>query len=831
MGKTIAKTTAMARIAALAAASRGDAHRDGMPRQMTRIAALAVAMALLAAACGGSSDPPGGVTGPGADPGSAGAATENGAGSGSATDPGSEVETGAGGEVVIDLGDDEIVLTAALSAFDECGSLLDHLRSEYAERVGPWGFEGGGYGPGIPEIMADDQMAEDGAMAETGADGPDPGSAEAAAAGLVEGVDYSGTNVQEAGVDEADLVKTDGRRIFAVSSGLLLVVDAANRQIEGSARLAEGHAAEMLLDGDDLLVVMNAYSPPIRFALEPAADSAAASQPAEYGYDGPVTVVQRVRMDGYRPRVIETLRIDGSYVSTRSIDGVARVVTRHDPAWSFPFVYPQGGSGSEAVAEEANRAAVLASTLEDWLPSYSVADGAGVSGPIEGGLLPACENVYVPTEFAGFGVTTVLSLPVGGPLAGDGAVSVMAPGDTVYASPRSLYVATSNWLAPEIFEDEAIWPRVARNWRTAVHRFDLADPARAAYAASGSVPGQIHNQFSLSEHDDHLRLVTTTGDLWWGQDDVEPSSQVRVLRQTGDRLVEVGSVGDIGRGERVQSVRFTGAVGYVVTFRQVDPFYTLDLSDPENPAVVGELKIPGFSSYLHPIGGDLVLGVGFDADESTGAVTGSKVSLFDVSDLADPRELAVWAAPDAWNDAGWDHRAFLWWEPARMAVFGISSWTDQTAEAVALRVERGSITEIGRIDHIDPSVDVGATDCRKLDPSPPAEVRRESDLWYILTYDDAIACEPDVAPTMVGFDCWPVDWVQQEAESSGVISGAETLFSCQIATLDIIVRSLVIGDELWTLSYRGGDVYGSANGKLAASELTTLDRTALINLF
>lgn len=803
MGKTIAKTTAT-----------------------TKVAALAGAAVLLAAACGGSSDPPGGVTGPGADSGSPGAATGDGASSGSET--GSEVDTGAGGEVVIDLGDDEIVLTAALSAFDECGSLLDHLRSEYAERVGPWGFEGGGYGPGIPEIMADDEMA---VTAEGGADGPDSGSAEAAAAGLVEGVDYSGTNVQEAGVDEADLVKTDGRRIFVVSSGLLLVIDTANRQIEGSAQLAEGFAAEMLLDGDDLLVVMNAYSPPIRFALEPAADSAAAGQPAEYGYDRPVTVVQRVRMDGYLPRVVETLRIDGSYVSTRSIDGVARVVTRHDPAWSFPFVYPQGGSGSEEAAEEANRAAVLASTLEDWLPSYSVADGAGVSGPVEGGLLPACQNVYVPTEFAGFGVTTVLSLPVGGPLAGDGAVSVTAPGDTVYASPRSLYVATSNWLAPEIFEDEAIWPRVARNWRTAVHRFDLADPARAAYAASGSVPGQIHNQFSLSEHDGHLRVVTTTGDLWWGQDDVEPSSQVRVLRQTGDRLVEVGAVGDIGRGEQVQSVRFTGAVGYVVTFRQVDPFYTLDLSDPENPAIVGELKIPGFSSYLHPISGDLVLGVGFEADESTGAVTGSKVSLFDVSDLADPRELAVWAAPDAWNDAGWDHRAFLWWEPAQLAVFGISSWTDQTAEAVALRVERGSITEIGRIDHVDPRDNTGATKCRRLDSSPPAEVKPESDLWYILTYTDAIACDPDVSPGIIGFECWQVDWVHEEAKSSGVIVGDEMLFSCQFATLDIIVRSLVIGDELWTLSYSGGNVYGSAYGRLAASDLTTLERTALINLF
>lgn len=783
---------------------------------------MAVSAALLAAACGGSSAP-GGVTGSGSGDGGAG----SGSGSGTETGSGSGTETGAGGEAVIDLGDDEIVLTAALSAFDECGSLLDHLRSEYAERVGPWGFEGEGwYGPGIPELAMEADM-EDQAMTEStaGADGPDSGSAEAAAAGLVEGVDYSGTNVQEAGVDEADLVKTDGRRIFAVSNGLLLLVDAASRQIEWSVRLASEHATELLLDGDDLLVILNDYSPPVRLALEP--EGSAADQPV--GYDQPATVVQRVRADGNILRIIETLRIDGAYVSARSVGGVARVVTRHDPSWSFPFVYPQGGSGSEEVAEEANRAAVLASTLEDWLPSYTVT--AGANPPSGGGLLPSCENVYVPSEFAGFGVTTVLSLPVGGRLAGEGAVSVMAPGDTVYATPRSLYVATSAWIAPELLEDETARQRAAADWRAAIHRFDLTDPDRAAYAASGLVPGRIHNQFSLSEHDEHLRVVTTTGDLWWGQDGTEPSSQVRVLRQTGDRLVEVGSVGDIGRGEQVQSVRFTGDIGYVVTFRQVDPFYTLDLSDPENPAVVGELKIPGFSSYLHPIGDDLVLGVGFDADETTGATTGSKVSLFDVSDLANPLELDVWIAPDAYNDAGWDHRAFLWWEPARMAVFGISSWTDQTAEAVALRVEGGSLAEIGRIDHIDPSVDIGSTDCRRLDPSPPAEVETESELWYTLTYSDNIACEPGESPAMVGFDCWPVDWVQEEARASGVIADGETMFSCQFGSLDVIVRSMVIGDELWTLSYQDGNTWQSRTGKLAASDLATLQRVALINLF
>ena len=360
---------------------------------------------------------------------------------------------------VVDLGDDDVVLTT----FAECGSLLDHLRSEYAERVGPWGF---GSRPSIADI------------GETRLEPTD------------------------------DLFETDGHRIFTVSKGRLTVVDAASRQIEGSARLASEYATELLFDGDDLLVILNDRSPPVRFALKPADGSPADGSPAAdqsaspageqpAGYDQPVvTVVQRVRVDGYTPRVVETLRIDGANVSTHSIDGVARVVTHHDPSWSVPFSHPNG-SASEQEAEEANRAAILAGTLEDWLPSYAVGPGGG-RPPVGGGLLADCENVYVPSVFAGFGVITVMSLPVGGPLAGNDAMAVMTSGDIVHATPRSLYVATSAWVDPELLEDYDARRLIIKDRRTAVHRFDLTDPARAAYTASDTVLGRIHDQSSLS---------------------------------------------------------------------------------------------------------------------------------------------------------------------------------------------------------------------------------------------------------------------------------------------------------------------------------------------
>ena len=136
------------------------------------------------------------------------------------------------------------------------------------------------------------------------------------------------------------------------------------------------------------------------------------------------------------------------------------------------------------------------------------------------------------------------------------ATSVLASGETVYASLESLYVSTMTWIDPSPDEEGDIdWDQLRAEWRTNIHRFDISDPAGAVYTASGSVPGQIHNQFSLSEYAGHLRVVTTTGE--WNSSE----SWVRVLAESGGRLVEVGSVGDIGRGERVQSVRFSGDIG------------------------------------------------------------------------------------------------------------------------------------------------------------------------------------------------------------------------------------------------------------------------------
>jgi uncharacterized secreted protein with C-terminal beta-propeller domain len=186
---------------------------------------------------------------------------------------------------------------------------------------------------------------------------------------------------------------------------------------------------------------------------------------------------------------------------------------------------------------------------------------------------------------------------------------------------------------------------------------------------------------------------------------------VTVLRPAGDRLVTVGRVGGLGRGERIYGVRFIGDRGYVVTFRQVDPLYVLDLSDPQSPRVRGELKITGYSAYLHPISERLLLGVGQDATQQ-GMRLGPQVSLFDVGDPARPRMLSRLPLREAaFTAAEQDHHAFLWWRPAQLAVVPVEGpgYVDGRlvtfTGAVALRVADERVTEVSRIAHPAPAED------------------------------------------------------------------------------------------------------------------------------
>jgi len=274
---------------------------------------------------------------------------------------------------------------------------------------------------------------------------------------------------------------------------------------------------------------------------------------------------------------------------------------------------------------------------------------------------------------------------------------VMTSAQTVYASAEGLYVATPTWSnEPRPGDDFLFGGRES----TLVHRFDIAEDFETSYTGSGEVRGSLLNQFSMSEHRGYLRVATT--------DQADEESFVTVLDAQSDELRTVARVGNLGLGEQIYAVRFIGDTGYVVTFRQIDPLYTLDLSDPKNPKVLGELKIQGYSAYLHPIGESLLLGIGQDANEN-GQVKGTQISLFDVSNLEEPIRLhQARIGQGSSSEAEYDHHAFLWWPSLNMAVLPVNAYhydertgyEEWFSGAVGARVDRArGISSIGTLRH------------------------------------------------------------------------------------------------------------------------------------
>jgi uncharacterized secreted protein with C-terminal beta-propeller domain len=239
--------------------------------------------------------------------------------------------------------------------------------------------------------------------------------------------------------------------------------------------------------------------------------------------------------------------------------------------------------------------------------------------------LVGCSDVRHPAGDTGFGTLTVVTFRTSDPVDST-AVAVITDSTLAYSSADHLYVATNSWQ-PMLGADAAVVGRSASTAR--IYAFDLGDDD-TTYAGSGTVPGWIADRWSMDEHDGYLRVATHL------DGDRGGSNRITVLGPAaGGTLARVGSVGDLGPREQLQAVRWFDDLAVLVTFRQVDPLYTVDLTDPAHPRTLGELKIPGFSSYLHPIGDDQLLGLGTSTN-ARGVGTGAQLATFDITDLSEP---------------------------------------------------------------------------------------------------------------------------------------------------------------------------------------------------
>lgn len=583
----------------------------------------------------------------------------------------------------------------SLVAFDACKPLLKHLRDQGAKRVTAFGL-GYGYGLYGGALEARGSMSTAPMMA------PMPASADASTRSAGGGTDYSTTNVQEAGVDEPDIVKSDGKRILAIAAGRLHWVgltDGKATLLQSLTLPGNAWARDMLLAGDRALV----------FTSEPflAADQPAVSRDAmmsyPYGGEGSaITIVDVARPSSMR--IVSTLKLEGSYVAARMIDGIARVVIRSGPSGIvFPAVPNSSTPGqyeeNSKKAQIKNKDVVKQSTLDQWLPNYRLEQKSGPGKKVTEGRISSCENTHRTKEFSGFGATSVLTLDPDNP-APRKATTVLGDAQTVYASAQRLYVATQKVDAPVAGGPARMAP-IQVQTQTQIHSFDITDPQTAQYMGSGVVDGTVLNQWSLSEHKGHLRVATTT----YGK---RQESGVAVMALRPGALVQVGRVGGLGINERIYGVRFIGDLGYVVTFRQVDPLYVLDLSNPASPRKRGELKIPGYSAYLHPVGDGLLLGVGAAATNE-GRRTGMQVSLFDVSDPQNPNRMHLATIENAYTEVEQTHLAFLWWPKRNLAIVPVQGNNGSWMQGFRVDKQNG-IDDAGIIRHDQPGASGAAPD-------------------------------------------------------------------------------------------------------------------------
>lgn len=466
--------------------------------------------------------------------------------------------------------------------------------------------------------------------------------------------DFSGTNVQEAGVDEPDILKTDGRRIFAVTDRTLRVIDVASSTVTGTLAL-DGTGHTLMLRGDRVLAIAAKGEGFDHHPRPVAPEPGFAPAPA-------TTIVTEIDVSG-APKVMRTMEVPGRFVDARQNGAVARLVIDSVPQ-------PIADPGRAGVRDFLGRT-VLKSNL---------------SGKTFRRNLAPCDAVTRPAQFSGLDVLAILTVDLDRGMYSLDRDGVMAGAQVVYGSEGSLYVASHRYVRALETQGQA-----PANMTTEIHRFDVSDPTKTVYRASGAVPGFILNHYALSEHEGKLRVASTEEPNW--ATTTESQSTVTVLDQQGNRLVRVGSVSGLGKGERIYAVRFMGDQGYVVTFRQIDPLYTLDLKDPTAPKVVGELKIPGYSAYLHPVGEGRLLGIGREGSSV-------QASLFDVSNPASPQRLAVHPFGTGNTPVESESHAFLYWPKSNLAVIPLQTYGETPFQGAAgIAVGANTLGEVGRVVH------------------------------------------------------------------------------------------------------------------------------------
>ena len=709
-------------------------------------------------------------------------------------------------DAISDAGDDYPSLdlgerarsSPALMQYDECENLLQDLQSAVFEeslvsldQSAYWHWTDSYYYRGGDDMFFDGAVPETASMDES-ADStvgtPVVGSSEPSESnGPVAGTDFSGTNNQEQGVDEADFMKTDGRWIYVLNNGKLVILGVPEfGQLEMISNMSlEGSPMQMLIDENRLVIVSSVYYWNLD-SNDPLRNIMAFDEPNEWGYyDYRISNLVKYTVidvsNRTTPEIEREVYIEGYYHTSRLVNSTVRSVTHAhtyiDGLLTFPELpsnywdlddrYERMDLWNQSMfkAINQNRELVDGLTLEDFSPRIHERTTEGVfTHAVTAG---DCSEFSSAEDVMTRGFTTIATIGLFEEETTLQVDHIASSWVNVYASGNMMILAEPAndwwwyWGTDELFEDE-----------TNIHAFDISEPANTEYIGSGRVKGDVQDQFSISEYNGSIRVASTSDNWgrWWmatmevvediavavdsvmtGESDelviepeipecLGPSNHVTILQDGGDGSLDVvGEINDIACGERIWSARFVGEIGYLVTFRNIDPLWTIDLSDPTSPTILGELEVPGVSTYIHPLNEDLLLtiGIGPAGEDGFGLDwSQTQISLFDVSDLDNPRladslslspgyidencaDIRQCGWSWSWSEATYEHKAFNYWAPENLLAVPLSThrWVYDTIveddrtytyygyefvsmlKLVNVDIENKSLSPHGEVDH------------------------------------------------------------------------------------------------------------------------------------
>lgn len=612
----------------------------------------------------------------------AGRAEDDGAGEVRASDLTSE---GAGGA---DQGASEAQLTAG----GDCDVLLERLQLDLLEQVEAraraaragqdYYYYGGVFIDEAPALAATDSAVAVNALSGNASSG------------------FAAPTLQVASVDEGDFVKTEGGRIYLLQDSTLFIVEtepAPETRLLGSV-LIEGQPVHVLAEDGRVVVFSRFYGTP------PILGSEAAS-PYYYSYPT-FTKITVVDVADGTPEVVRESFVEGEYVSSRRHDSVVRAVVQHGvkaaldyPSVAYVDIFGNPNTQAEIDLQVSlwvllTEESIFGSEIEDYLPAeYEIVGGRAVRQPLR------CGDYFLPGPgLTQAGASSVVAFDLdalGDPLR---SATVLGAANQLYANDDVVLVTQA---------DYRYYTGELPTEQTHIHRFAL-DGVNTTYTASGTVAGYIQNQYSLDEADGVVRLSTTeniarvlpvdTADETAPPVFPTPVSRVLTLGTQGRRLVELGRTPDFGEDESIYATRFIGERAYVVTFRQIDPLFVIDLENPASPQILGHLEIPGFSNFLFPLPDNHLLAIGQDADEQ-GVVQNASLQIFDVRDASAPALAHKFVLPRAgYTDATYDAHALTFYPDRQLVSFPFQSYDTGESTLEVFRVDNAEgITHLGSV--------------------------------------------------------------------------------------------------------------------------------------